>query len=70
MTAEPEAPMQPTQVQDHLELMCQVAMAEWLARRTPNHKIVGLSPAKTGWLIKTVPRGLRVATMVPRFTQP
>ncbi len=24
-----------------------VAMAEWLARRTPNHKIVGSSPAKS-----------------------
>ncbi len=24
-----------------------VAMAEWLARRTPNHKIVGTSPAKS-----------------------
>ncbi len=24
-----------------------VAMAEWLARRTPNHKIVRLSPAKS-----------------------
>ncbi len=27
-------------------------MAEWLSRRTPNHKIVGSSPAKTSWLIK------------------
>ncbi len=27
-------------------------MAEWLARRPPNHKIVGSSPAKTSWLIK------------------
>ncbi len=25
---------------------CRVAMAEWLARRIPNHKIVGSSPAK------------------------
>ena len=24
-----------------------VAMAEWLARRTPNHKIMGSSPAKS-----------------------
>ncbi len=49
-----------------------VAMAEWLARRTPNHKIVGSSPAKNHAVgsSKTVPRGLRVATMVPRFTQP
>ena len=45
-------------------------MAEWLARLTPNHKIVVSSPAKTSWLIKTVPCGLRVTTMVPRFTQP
>ncbi len=30
-------------------------MADWLARRTPNHKIVGSSPAKTIWLIKNRP---------------
>ncbi len=30
-------------------------MAEWLARRIPNHNIVGLSPAKTRWLIKNRP---------------
>ncbi len=30
-------------------------MAEWLARRTPNHKIVGLSPNKTSCLIKNRP---------------
>ncbi len=47
-----------------------VAMAEWLACRTPNHNIVGLSPAEATWLIKTVLRGLRVTTMVPLFTQP
>ncbi len=28
-------------------VQCRVAMAEWLARRTPNHKIVGSSPAKS-----------------------
>ncbi len=27
-------------------LFIRVAMAEWLARRTPNQKIVGSSPAK------------------------
>ncbi len=27
-------------------------MAEWLVRRTPNHKIVGSSPADATWLIK------------------
>ncbi len=32
-----------------------VAMAEWLARRTPNHKIVGSSPAKASQLIKNRP---------------
>ncbi len=47
-----------------------VAMAEWLARQTPNHKIVGSSPAKSQSLIKTAPCGLRVVTMVPQFTQP
>ncbi len=30
-------------------------MAEWLAPRTPNHKIVGSSPTKTSWLIKNRP---------------
>ncbi len=35
--------------------MLRVAMAEWLARRTPNHKIVGLSYAKAVWLIKNRP---------------
>ncbi len=30
-------------------------MAEWLARRTPNHKIVGLSPAKTSRLTQKRP---------------
>ena len=30
-------------------------MAECLARQTPNHKIVGSSPAKTSWLIKNHP---------------
>ena len=30
-------------------------MAEWLARRTPNHKIVGSNPAKTSWLIENRP---------------
>ncbi len=30
-------------------------MAEWLARRTPNHKIVGSSPAEATWLIKNRP---------------
>ena len=30
-------------------------MAEWLARQTPNHKIVGSSPAETTWLIKNHP---------------
>ena len=30
-------------------------MAEWLARQSPNHKIVGSSPAKTNWLIKYRP---------------
>ncbi len=32
-----------------------VAMAEWLAHRTPNHKIMGSSPTKTSWLIKNRP---------------
>ncbi len=35
--------------------MYRVAMAEWLARPTPNHKIVGSSHAKTSWLIKNRP---------------
>ncbi len=30
-------------------------MAEWLAHHTPNHKIVGLSPAKASRLIKNRP---------------
>ncbi len=30
-------------------------MAEWLARRTPMHKIVGSSPAKNSCLIKNLP---------------
>ncbi len=30
-------------------------MAEWLACRTPNHKIVSSSPAKASWLIKNHP---------------
>ncbi len=30
-------------------------MAEWLAGRTPNHKIVGSSPAKASRLIKNHP---------------
>ncbi len=30
-------------------------MAEWLARRTPNRKIVGSSPARATWLIKNCP---------------
>ncbi len=30
-------------------------MAEWLARRTPNHKIVGLSPAEATLLNKNRP---------------
>ncbi len=30
-------------------------MAEWLARLTPNHKIVGSSPAKASRLIKNRP---------------
>ncbi len=30
-------------------------MAKWLARQTPNHKIVGSSPAQTSWLIKNRP---------------
>ncbi len=34
---------------------CRVAMAEWLERRTPDHTIVGSSPAKTSWLIKNCP---------------
>ncbi len=34
---------------------CQVVMAEWLARQTPKHKIMGLSPAKASWLIKKRP---------------
>ncbi len=46
-----------------------VVMAEWLTRLTPNHKIVGLSPAKAFGSSKTVPPGLRVMTMVPRFIQ-
>ena len=32
-------------------------MAEWLARQTPNHKIVGSSLAKTSCLIKNCPVG-------------
>ncbi len=32
-----------------------VAMGEWLARRTPNHKIVGSGPTKATWLIKNRP---------------
>ena len=40
------------------KLLSRVAMAECLARRTPNHKIVGSSPAKkASRLIKTVPCG-------------
>ena len=35
--------------------VCRVAVAEWLARRTPNHKIVGWSPAKSSRLIKNRP---------------
>ncbi len=27
--------------------ICRVVMAKWLARQTPNHKIVGSSPAKS-----------------------
>ncbi len=34
---------------------CRVAMAEWLARRTPNQKLLGSSPAKTSWLIRNHP---------------
>ncbi len=30
-------------------------MAEWLARQTPNHEIVGSSPAEATWLIKNRP---------------
>ncbi len=30
-------------------------MAKWLARRTPNHKIVGSSAAEAIWLIKNHP---------------
>ena len=30
-------------------------MAKWLLRRTPNHKIVGSSPAKASQLIKNHP---------------
>ena len=30
-------------------------MAEWSARRTPNHNILGSSPAKASWLIKKRP---------------
>ncbi len=30
-------------------------MAEWLARRTPNHKIMGSSATQTSWLIKNRP---------------
>ena len=33
----------------------QVAMAEWLACQTPNHKIMGSSPTKTSWLMKKRP---------------
>ena len=36
-------------------MYCRVVVAEWLARRTPNHKIMGLSPAKATWLIKNHP---------------
>ncbi len=32
-----------------------VAMAEWLAHRTPNHKIVGSSPTKASWLTRNHP---------------
>ncbi len=49
---------------------CRVAMAESLARRTPNHKIVGSSPAKSQSAHQNRPAWARVATMVPRFTQP
>ncbi len=45
---------------------CRVAMAEWLARRTPNHKIVGSSPAKSQVLIYGwVNQGTIVATRSP-----
>ncbi len=42
-------------------------MAEWLAHRTPNHKIVGVSAAKTSWLIKNCPAW--ATAMVPQFAQ-
>ena len=51
-------------------IVYRVAIAEWLARRTPNHEIVGSSLAYRSLLIKKRPDGLRVTTMVPRFTQP
>ncbi len=38
-----------------LEVPLWVAMAEWLAHRTPNHKTMGSSPAKASWLIKNRP---------------
>ncbi len=51
--------------------MFMVPMAERLARRIPDHKIVGSSPAKKPvGLSKTIPRGLLLVTMMPRFTQP
>ena len=30
-------------------------MAKWVARRIPNHKIVGSSPTEATWLIKNHP---------------
>ena len=30
-------------------------MAKWLVNRTPNYKIVGLSPTEATWLIKNRP---------------
>ncbi len=53
------------------KVVCRVAMAEWLARVVlPTKRSWVRVPPKASRLFKTVPCGLRVATMVPRFTRP
>ena len=42
-------------VLDILRHRVRVAMAEWLAHRTPNNTTMGSSPTKTSWLIKKHP---------------
>ena len=53
------------------------AMAQWLASRPPNHKIVGSSPAKASWLIINCPawatgdnNGVSVHLVVNEYSSP